>query len=103
MLTAALNTMAAAIIFFWSLWCIFCKHVNDGVFGKIVYSFAALAAFAVLAGQHAHDAVIDPASALTWAMAAIGLRQMGMHYVWPIVRRFFIPCDQYNNRRAGDL
>jgi hypothetical protein len=104
MLTVSLNNMAAAIIFFWSLWCIFSKGINDGVFGKVIFAFSALASFALLTGQHSQTgAAINPRDALNWSMAMLGVRHLAMRYWWPIVRRYFLPCDKCQARRAGDF
>lgn len=96
------HVIASGIIFFWALWSIFCRQVNDGVVGKVIYAFAALSAFSVLIG-HNNTGDIDPDKAMTFALALLALRQLSMRYVWPLVRRYVVPCENCPNRRAGDL
>lgn len=99
MLAILFNNLAATVIMLWALWCIFCPAVNDGIIGKIIFSFTALAAFALMVAPGGCDP--RASEALNWSFALLGLRQVAIRYVMPKLRH--AAGGAILNRRATDL
>lgn len=85
-----INQLAACVIFTWAVFCIFSHAVNDGVFGKIIYSAVALSAFGVMVGVPALDYPARAEVVLNCSIAAVGARHMLMKLFWSKIKRQYL-------------
>lgn len=88
-----INDCAFLIIFVWACWCIFSNRVNDGIFGKIMFSMTALAALSSALNHTAGTTTLHV------CFAAIGLRHIAIKTVWPKV---LDRIGYEHNRRLSD-
>ncbi|RQQ37079.1 hypothetical protein [Burkholderia stagnalis] len=47
----AINVVAAFVLMAWACWCGFSRSVNDGIVGKLIYAFIAVASLAIVVGE----------------------------------------------------
>lgn len=82
------NAAACAVIFSWSTWCVFCRRVNDGLFGKLIFCMISLSSLALMLG-HGYDYANPHRIAVTLnvSFALLGIRHVMVKYAWPKFQR----------------
>jgi len=101
-----IHRVAAACIFLWAGFCVFCDVVKDGVIGRVLFTLLALAAFAVvltpyLPASHAIRATVM----MNCLVAAVGFRHAWMKLIWPYISCWYIGYRDQSEpprRRASD-
>lgn len=99
-----LAILALVIIMGYACWAILSDKVNDGVFGRAIYSVIILASAAGLmhmfSGTYPQRTTIH----LLLGIAALLVRRMFIHYFWDGIRsRYFFHMrhSRANNRASG--
>ncbi|KVM76498.1 hypothetical protein WT15_23825 [Burkholderia stagnalis] len=72
-----INVIAAFVLMVWACWCGFSRSVNDGIVGKCIYAFIAVASLAIVVGE----AELQTYRILVVCFAALGVRHYYLRYL----------------------
>lgn len=85
-----ISSLAAVVFLFFGAFCVFNERINDGIFGRLIYSGISVSAFAMLIHDYQGTFTMKPGITLLGFLAAASLRYMWMQTAWrKSIIRFF--------------
>lgn len=91
-----LNLIACAYISIWAAWCVLSKHVDDGIVGKVFYTFVAFAALSAANTEPTRSEVLFHCS-----IALLSLRHQFMRQILPRIQHLIpkLPTIETHDHR----